>query len=64
MLGFETNHFEDDVLGINKCGTILAVKLVSRQKFTGEGLTMSKSIRPEPANALYMLQLNPKDELM
>lgn len=53
MPGFETCQSEDDMYSINKCGTILAVKLVSRQKFTEEGLTTSKSIRPEPANALY-----------
>lgn len=53
MPGLGTCQFEDNIYSINKCRTILAVKLVTRQWFTEGGLTMSKSIRPEPANVLY-----------
>lgn len=31
MLGLGTCQFEDSTYGINKCRTILAVKLVTRQ---------------------------------
>lgn len=53
MPGLGTCQFEDGMYSINKCRTILAVKSVTRQYFTEGSLTMSKSIRPKPANALY-----------